>query len=60
MARFVEHIGAGMTADEAMTVALGVDLPTFERAWHEVEQTQGRQSAPLLAPHKLHALPEAA
>ncbi len=60
MARFVEHIGAGLTADEAMTAALGVDLPTFERSWHEAVRAQSQQSPPLLTPHNLHALPEAA
>ncbi len=60
MARFVEQIGAGLTADEAMTAALGIDLPTFERAWHEAVRAQGRQTAPPLAPHSLHASSEAA
>ncbi|MDQ4100270.1 MAG: peptidase MA family metallohydrolase, partial [Chloroflexota bacterium] len=60
MARFVECIGAGLTTDEAMTAALGVDLPTFERAWHQAVRAQGQQSAPLLDSHKLDALPEPA
>jgi len=45
VARLIDRLGDGLSTDQAMLDALGIDLANFERDWHVSFQTQTGQTA---------------